>query len=248
MKEPFIPYYSRIKEDIATSISSGEFQPGQRLPSENELAEKYLVTRPTVRRALDDLVHLGLLTRVQGKGTFVSQPKLHENLGEFLSYDESANRTGKTPHLKTLSKRILSCDSKLAQKLNLPVGNPVLEYVGIRFLENQPLALRTSYYPYPLFQQIYEKSDDKLLFPIICDILKANRSTYPAYKDEIFFVTEAKENESLLLKIKSKAPVILQEATLYDNLDFPYEYIKCVCRGDKYVFHDSKKRILPDGE
>lgn len=67
------PKYQRLKEEIASWIAAGKYRPGDKLPSENELAEQFGLSRQTVRQSIGDLVAEGWLSREQGKGTFVAK-------------------------------------------------------------------------------------------------------------------------------------------------------------------------------
>src|SRR5260221_1400776 len=86
------PRYSQLKEIIREQYASWE--PGQITPSELELCQMYSVSRTTVRKALDHLAQEGLLYRIQGKGTFISQPKLRERFVHKASgiYEDMASR------------------------------------------------------------------------------------------------------------------------------------------------------------
>ena len=71
----FVPLYYQLKLHIESQIRSGIWRPGDQVPSESDLGEKFHISRTTVRQALGELVNQGLLTRVQGKGTFVAHPR-----------------------------------------------------------------------------------------------------------------------------------------------------------------------------
>ena len=74
-----IPLYRQLKDILKEDIESGIWKPGDRIPSENELREQYDVSRNTVIKALEELVQEGLLRREQGRGTFVSSPKISDS-------------------------------------------------------------------------------------------------------------------------------------------------------------------------
>ena len=83
----FIPLYYQLKVHIESQIRSGAWQPGDQVPSESVLGEKFHVSRTTVRQALGELVNQGLLTRVQGKGTFVAHPRIRQRLTRRILFD-----------------------------------------------------------------------------------------------------------------------------------------------------------------
>lgn len=82
------PIYLIIENDIKAAINNGSFKSGDLIPSENELKEKYNVSRMTVRQALNNLVNEGLLFRHQGKGTFVSNAKIEKSIQGIRSFTE----------------------------------------------------------------------------------------------------------------------------------------------------------------
>ncbi len=71
-----VPKYYQVKQRMLDRISSGEWEAGSEIPAEQVLEEEYQVSRGTLRRAIDELVRLGLLKRSQGKSTMVSQPRI----------------------------------------------------------------------------------------------------------------------------------------------------------------------------
>ena len=116
--------YSNIENDLRQKILSGEFGPGERLPTEAELCEQYGVSRITVRRAIKNLVDDDMLRRYRGKGTFV-RPKLHEldaNLQNNLGFTGLTSLGGKANRHIIEAKRI-PASATVAAKLGIPQGN-----------------------------------------------------------------------------------------------------------------------------
>ena len=103
------PLYRQVLEDIKAGISSGTYAPGNRIPSEAELSELYDVSRVTVRRAIEELVGEGYLTKRQGKGTYVNQRKLARKIcrtGNAQSFADSCADMGATPSTIVLERRV----------------------------------------------------------------------------------------------------------------------------------------------
>ena len=103
------PLYRQVLEDIKGSISSGQYAPGNRIPSEAELSELYDVSRVTVRRAIEELVSEGYLTKRQGKGTYVNQRKLAHKIcrsGNAQSFESSCADMGMAPAIVVLERRM----------------------------------------------------------------------------------------------------------------------------------------------
>src|SRR5699024_12796756 len=80
--ETFEPLYHQLKNIIRGKIETGEWEPGDKISSENDLRNEYKISRNTVQKAVDELVQDGVLERKQGKGTFVSRPKIEQRSEE----------------------------------------------------------------------------------------------------------------------------------------------------------------------
>ena len=80
------PLFQQLAATLRAAIDAGEYPPGSRLPTENELCERYSVSRVTVRKALDELSQGEFLVRKPGKGTFVAEKKIQRKLDGVLSY------------------------------------------------------------------------------------------------------------------------------------------------------------------
>ena len=115
-----IPLYQQVIDIIKNEINSGAYKAGARIPNEFELAESYKVGRVTVRRAIEELVQQGYLTKRQGKGTFVNAPKL----------------------------KILPADSTEAQFFGVPVGTDLICVERVRTADGVPVMLENNIYVY----------------------------------------------------------------------------------------------------
>ncbi|MCX7731096.1 MAG: GntR family transcriptional regulator [Candidatus Caldatribacterium sp.] len=94
VKDSPIPVHMQLKELLKRALESGEYRPGSRFFSESEIAQKYGVSKTTVRRAMDDLSREGFIFRVPGKGTFVARQKLVEKLTELIGFTQDMERRG----------------------------------------------------------------------------------------------------------------------------------------------------------
>ncbi|MBI3962513.1 MAG: GntR family transcriptional regulator, partial [Deinococcus sp.] len=87
-RDSVIPLYYQLKELLRERIEAGEWEPGNQIPTEEELCERYKVSRITVREAIQGLVSEGLLYRQQGRGTFVAKAKIQQGLQRLTSFTE----------------------------------------------------------------------------------------------------------------------------------------------------------------
>ena len=114
-----IPLYLQLKNTIKDLINSGEIQKGDRIPSEFELCKKYNVSRITVRNALSELESEGYLIKKQGKGTFVTKPKIFRPLEDTVGFTESCKNAGVDSTSIVLKKEILPLTQQYQNDLQL---------------------------------------------------------------------------------------------------------------------------------
>lgn len=151
--------YIQIAEHIRERIASGEYPVGTQIPTENELAAQLGASRPTVRQALGLLAREGLLTRVQGSGTFVSEPKLvHESTSFVTGYREESRKKHRVLRTRVVCSQVEKAEERVAEALRLKPGQQVTRLTRIRHLENvnanAPVVYTTVYVPCKLFPDL----------------------------------------------------------------------------------------------
>src|SRR2546428_8628734 len=114
-----LPLYYQLKEVLKQQIRAGHLAPHTAIPSEPELVNSYHVSRATVRQALSELVHEGLLYRQHGKGTFVCEPRVQQTLSELSSFSEEIQRRGKRPGGLLLISELVRGSENVRQQLCL---------------------------------------------------------------------------------------------------------------------------------
>jgi GntR family transcriptional regulator len=205
---------------------------GDALPPERRLAERLDVSRLTLRRAVDELVRQGRLVRVQGSGTFVSEPKLAQSL-TMTSFSEDMRSRGMTPRALTVESEELMAGAWLGRRLHLSPADPVLKVRRLRLADEEPMAIETLYVPHELVPGL---SGDDL----------SGRSFYELLEDRYGIVVErgfqtleptaTSEEESALLGVPLLSPAFLFERTSTSDTGRVVEYVRSVYRGDRYRF------------
>lgn len=150
------PRYHQIADQLRARIAGGAYPLDSRLPAEHELAGELGVSRPTVRQALDLLAREGLVVRVKGSGTFVSQPKLvHESTSFISAYREESRKKHRILRTRVLSLREEPAEDRVAEMLRITPGTPVTRLTRVRHLENvygnAPVVYTTVYVPVEVF-------------------------------------------------------------------------------------------------
>jgi GntR family histidine utilization transcriptional repressor len=140
-----VPLYLGVKQMILGRISSGYWPPGQRVPSENELVADLGLSRMTINRALRELANDGVLTRVQGLGTFVAEGKGHSSVFEVRNIAEEIAERGHTHAARVLVLDRGNATPELSDALGLPLGAPVFHSLIVHSENDIPVQLEDRY-------------------------------------------------------------------------------------------------------
>jgi len=233
-----IPIYYQIEEYIKELIENGELRPGDALPPEREYAEKYQISRMTVRQAFTQLVNEGLLYRLQGKGTFVAERKIEQPLQGLTSFTEDMKARGFVPGNQLLHFEIIPATRQVAGQLLISEHGPVYEIKRIRLADNVPMALETNYISANLIKGLTEGIVNDSLYKYIEEQLDLKIDS----ASQIIESSVASQNEADLLKISKGAPVMLIQRNTFLKDNTPVEFVKSVYRADRYKFMIQMKR------
>lgn len=227
------PLYIQIAEGIAARIESGELSPGDRLPSERSLSEMLGVNRLTLRRAFRLLAGEGLLLRRQGKGTFITQPKIERRAASLVSFTRGMQRRGYTPGARIVSFTQAPVHASLAKELRLPASAPVYLIHRLRTLNGEPVLLERYTVPAQTFPNLERHDLEK-------------RSLYEVFTQEYGVIIRgarqslepvvALDHEAQLLEVEVGAPLMLERRISFDEEEQPIEHGKDLYRGDRFRF------------
>lgn len=229
-----IPLYHQLKDILKEKIESRDWVPGEKIPSENELIVQYAISRNTVKKALDDLVQDGLLNRIQGKGTFVSKPKLEQSLIGFYSFSKVMKAQGLKPKDIILSIEKRSAKLSVARQLQIPEGDNVIELKRLRCANDEPIILETSYIPCDL---VSELSKENLEETSLYDYMEQALGIYVTSAKEIFEPVLIRDYESHYLEVEEGFPALLLDRIAYNLEKRPVEFCRSIVRGDRCRFY-----------
>ncbi|RKQ32519.1 GntR family transcriptional regulator [Oceanobacillus halophilus] len=234
-----IPIYYQLEEEIKRMIQE-ELNPGDLLPSEREYAEKYDISRMTVRQAITNLVKEGMIYRQKGRGSFVADKKFEQDLSGLSSFSEDMERRGMTPSNKLLSFNIIKNEPHIASILKIERNEPIYEIQRIRMANNEPVALETIYTPKSHVGDI-TKEDISISF---YDYIEKHLNLNIAYGEQTIEASLANKEETHYLHIRLGDPVLVMHRTSYlkNDQETPIEYVKSIYRSDKYKFKMQMKR------
>lgn len=225
-----VPIYIQIRESLRTDITGGLLKRGEQLPSENELAVKYKVSRMTIRQSIEDLVDEGLLYRRHGVGTFVAVPHLQRDHTKLTSFFDKAENEGVKVQVKLLSLEVMPATPKVAEALDLPAGSHVIRVKTLRYADNVPITVHDAHMPHKLFPDLVnENLEAQHLWTLF------EKNGYRVKRAiQRLEAREASEELAQLMDIKEGAPVLFKERTVYADDGTPVEFTYCYNRGDIY--------------
>jgi GntR family transcriptional regulator len=149
-KTSVTPLYQQLAERIRQAVQEGVYREGEKIPSEQELIARYDVSRVTVRKAMQALLEKGLIIRQQGRGTFIRQKVVSQEMDEIFGLYPSLVKKGLNPRIKILSYEIVSPDFEVRENLRLPREEKTLKIVRLYSLRETPLLVSQIYIPQPL--------------------------------------------------------------------------------------------------
>ena len=145
-----IPLYYQLKEIIKSRIESGELMPDDMLEPEETLCEIYNLSRNTVRKAISELKHEGLVYKVQGRGTFIKSPKISHRFVTVVSFTEELLARGIKPSSVLLKIKLEKADKEVAEKLEINPGEEYYKIKRLRLGDGKPLGINLSRIPVKL--------------------------------------------------------------------------------------------------
>lgn len=149
-----VPLYHQLAEQLSRAITEGKLQPGDPFENEIAVAERLQLSRPTVRRAIQELVDQGLLIRRRGLGTTVSNRKVHRR-AELTSFFDDLQREGRKPRTEVLAMETEE-NERAASALDLPADTALLHLTRVRYAGETPLAVMHNWLP-PAYSDITEE-------------------------------------------------------------------------------------------
>jgi GntR family transcriptional regulator len=241
-----IPFYVQLLDLLRGDIKQGVWQPGDQLPGEHSLCEVYDVSRTVVRQALGSLEAEGLIVRRKGKGAFVAEPKIVESLAQKLTgFHQDMRERGLDPVSHVLVQAVIPAPPNIARHLEISAGVSVVQICRLRFIQNEPIVLVTSYLPHSLCPGL---EDVDLREQSLYTCLEGTYGLVIARGRRRMEAIAADDHEAELLKIPAGAPLLLLDSVSYLEDNTPLEYYHAVHRGDRSQFEVELVRIREQGQ
>jgi GntR family transcriptional regulator len=231
VRAPGTTFHAQIEDWLAEEIAAGALVPGDRLPTEHDLAEWFGVSRMTLRHALAALARRGLVTRTVGRhgGTFVAAPKLEQDLTTLAGFSEQLRRHGMVAGARVLNASQRPAGPAAAAALQIGDGDPVYEVRRIRLADGRPIVLERSLFPAARFPGMLECRLDGSLY----ELLEVRYGLRPYRARESLEPVTAGVREAEALEVAEGDPLMLVERTAYARSGEPLEFARDLFRGDR---------------
>jgi GntR family transcriptional regulator len=203
---------------------------GEAIPSERQLSGDLGVSRLTVRAALDDLVREGFLERRQGAGTYVSEPKIAQEL-TMTSFTEDMRRRGMTPSSKTLELKTVAAGARLGRLLHVSPSESIVVVKRLRYADRETMAIETLHVAEARVPGLSAKDLERRSF---YELLEDEHGIVVVGGMQAIEPTVTNEEESAALGVPLHSPAFLFERTTRAADGTIVEYVRSIYRGDRY--------------
>jgi len=234
--------YNQIAQKLIADIQAGIYRPGDRLPSENELAALHGVHRLTARQAITAIVEKDLVYRLQGRGAFVKEQKIDYSLNFNTNFTQSLFNLGYLPCIRILSSKVITATSQLANVLETKTETTsVIQITVLRAAtptmtdttvpEMHPLCISISYLlseKFPDLPVLIYKSHS------LYSLLRNHYGVQPRRTRTQIETDAASKEEAKLLKIPPSTPLLVTKSQVRDQHGFLFEYTVSRFRGDRF--------------
>lgn len=241
--ERSMPKYLRIRSWLQENISKGNINPGEKLPTEEELARIFQVNRMTVRKAIDELVSEQMVSRKPGVGSFLitRTPKQYiYNIGRLDGLINDIRSYGLHPKIINVKKARIIPDDRIRAILKLKKDDYALSILRVVCADNEPIVISSSFLPYNAYKALMKMDLNEGLYDLLTNKYKAQMH----HSSDIFSVTMPDKNEIKLFNNFYHGPCIKLESIVFDPKDKPIGVFQALFRGDKYRFKFASAELL----
>jgi GntR family transcriptional regulator len=230
------PLYLQLKESLVAEITSGRYRSNQRLPSERELAYRFKVSRMTVRQALTELARDGTIYTRVGKGTFVAEPKIDQQLRALTGFSQDVRARRGQPSSRVLEAKVIPAAPDVAAALRVPPEAEIILLSRVRLADDIPLAIETAYLPFARFPNLLHH--DFAVESLYC-VLESEYGLQLTQAEQSIEAALANAREIELLQLTPPAAVLKMQRLTRNGNGEPVEYVLSTYRGDRYKFRST---------
>jgi GntR family transcriptional regulator len=222
--------YKRIQAAVLQRIEGGHLRPGDSVHSERELAKIHSVSLMTARHALTELEREGIVVRRRGAGTFVAPPKIHFN--KLVGFSEQMASRGLQASSKTLVAKVVTGESEIAARLNLPPSAALVKIERLRQGGMEPFSLETCYFSAERFDRL---AKTQLAHGSLFAILERDYKLEIAHADEEIDAIAADVRMADLFGVAKGSPLLRIRQVIFSTAGRPEIYVFGIYRADRHT-------------
>ncbi len=224
------PLWKSIADTLSGEIAAGQYAPGDKLPTEAQLATRFGVNRHTVRQALASLAEADVLYARRGAGVFVTQVPTEYPIGKRVRFHQNLIAARRVPEKEILSLGTRSGIEPECTALELAAGAQVTVYEGVSLADSQPIALFRSVFPTSLFPSLLE--DLKELKSVTEALKRSGIEDYTRVTTRLT-AKKASATQALHLRIREGDPILRSVGINVDEDRRPVEFGYSWFAGDR---------------
>jgi DNA-binding GntR family transcriptional regulator len=230
-----VPLYFQVAQQLQAAIESGALPPGTKLENETRLADRFGLSRPTLRQAVQYLVQQGMLVRKRGIGTQVIAGHVRRSV-ELTSLHDDLSAAGRRPATEVLALETVRAGDDVARALDLAPGTRVVRIRRLRSTGDEPLALMTNHFPQDLVPFAHEPlTKEGLATHGLYELLREAGIRLRVARQAIGAVN-AGPADARLLHEPPGAALLTMERVAYDDEGRPVEHGSHLYRASRYSF------------
>ena len=216
--------YKQIVSELEADLLSGKYNEVKKLPREEDLIEKYQVSRTTIRKAIAMLVNKGYVYQVQGSGIFIREASLQD----YVSLENLKGLTRDFPDKKIESKLInlmvINADEDLAKQMKCDVGTDIYFLERLRYVNEEPFAVEYTYLNKNVIPYMSEEIAHRSIYSFIINDLKLSIG----FADKIIYADKLDSESAQLLQLSVNDPTLVIENTVFLTNGTVFEVSKVI--------------------
>jgi len=232
-----LPIYKQLKQIILTKIENGDWKPGDYLPSEHELEQKYSISRTPVRQCLGELVDEGYLVKKKGKGTIVaSRKKVTQDLPKLAGFGQDMKQKGLEPGYELVEITEDHLPTYAINRIDSTISNSLL-VKRVMLADEEPMALHKSFLVPEKILDLRGKLKESLSNGASLYAFLRKYDIEIKEADQFMGGSKADKNQAELLNIEPGTPLLRMERYTYGLKNDLVEYVEGLYRSDRYEYH-----------
>jgi GntR family transcriptional regulator len=230
-----LPLYQQLYDILHDELRRGQWKPGDMLPAESELMQRFEVSRITVRQVLDMLVKEGLIYRQQGRGTFVAHPTIEQTQARIVSFTEDMHQRGFQPGTQVLEAALFSAPADIAARLGVEPAEELAHIRRLRLADGEPMSIEDAFLVHRYFPGLLSR--DYAARPLRRAIEEAYGVRLVRAKQVVRAVL-APRDLAKLLSVRQGTALLFIERVSFSAQGVPVEFLRIHYRGDRYALYN----------